>query len=68
MITTQAVLTGQVEPLEPLDATKRAALSSAERQARRRAQFNTMRAALKAIRQATSLRQAKTLAEAALAA
>ena len=65
MITPQAARPEPVEPVEPVDATR--PLSSAERQARRRAQFNTMRAALKAIRQATSLRQAKTLAESGLA-
>ena len=45
---------------------KGAPLTSAERQARRREQFNRMREALEAIRQAASLKEAKALADAAL--
>lgn len=41
-------------------------LTSAERQARRREQFKRYREALEAIRLATSLKEAKALADAAL--
>jgi len=43
-----------------------APLTSAERQARRREQYNRYRAALEAISLAKSLKEAKALAEAAL--
>lgn len=41
-------------------------MTPAERQARRRDQFNRMRQALAAIRQAATLKQAKAIADAAL--
>lgn len=47
-------------------APARKPLTSAERQARRREQFNQMRAALEAIRDAASLKEAKAIAVNAL--
>lgn len=46
---------------------KGAPLTSAERQARRHDRYRKMQAALEAIREARSLKEAKSLADAALA-